>query len=94
MLMRRLRSFPVFLVLVGAVALGLVFGVRVWDEVVSRPTFVSLGMVSRDGTGFVVDGAPFHFIGVNLYNAAADPAIFQCDSELVDADIRCRTGIT
>jgi hypothetical protein len=84
---RVLRSFPLFLLVVGAVALGLVFGARAWDEIASRPSFVSLGLVSRAGEGFVADGAPLRLIGVNLYNAAADPAIFQCEIQLVDADI-------
>ncbi|HVG97056.1 MAG TPA: hypothetical protein VNK05_09155, partial [Chloroflexota bacterium] len=44
------------------------------------------GFVARDGAGFVLDGAPFRFVGVNLYNAAGDPRIYACGSTTADPD--------
>jgi hypothetical protein len=44
------------------------------------------GFVARAGGGFVLDGAPFRFVGVNLYNAAGDPRIYECGSTTADPD--------
>ena len=36
------------------------------------------GFITRAGTEFQLDGAPFKFVGANMYNAAGDPSIYQC----------------
>src|SRR5437868_14106517 len=83
----RVLPLPLFVVLLAALMLGLILGVRVWDDVAARPAFVPLSMLSRSSSGFALDGAGYRFVGVNIYNAAADPAIFQCNTELLAADI-------
>jgi hypothetical protein len=83
----RVIPLPVFLLMLVAVGLALVFGVQAWDRAVARPSFQSMSMVTRGPSGFMVDGAPFRFVGVNLNDAAADPGIFQCEDQLTDADI-------
>jgi Cellulase (glycosyl hydrolase family 5) len=42
--------------------------------------------VGRSGTTLVLDGAPFRFVGVNIYNAAGDPNINECGPPLADPD--------
>ena len=34
--------------------------------------------MKADGTGLVLDGRPYHFVGVNIWGAASDPLIFNC----------------
>ena len=36
------------------------------------------GFVTRAGTQFSLLGQPFRFVGANMYNAAGDPAVYQC----------------
>src|SRR5919199_101347 len=42
--------------------------------------------VTRDGTSFVLAGKPFRFIGTNMYNAAADPDIYDCGPQMQKPD--------
>lgn len=45
------------------------------------------GFVTRSGPDFVLDGAPFRFVGANMYNAAGDPAIYQCGPWMSDPEV-------
>ena len=54
--------------------------------------------VTARGTQFSLAGAPFRFVGSNMYNAAGDPAIYECgpymgnpERELDDWFRRART---
>ncbi len=38
----------------------------------------SSSFVTRAGTQFMLDGAPYKFVGANMYNAAGDPSIYEC----------------
>jgi len=38
----------------------------------------SSGFVTRAGQRLLLDGERFRFVGANMYNAAGDPAIYQC----------------
>ena len=42
------------------------------------------GFVSRSGTGFVLDGEPFVFVGANLTNTAGDPDVHECGPWVFD----------
>jgi len=42
--------------------------------------------VARLGTAFALNGAPFPFVGANLYNAAGDPTIYECGPWMGDPD--------
>ncbi len=44
----------------------------------SRKDPADTEFVIRRGTNFELGGAPFRFVGANVYNAAGDPNIYQC----------------
>jgi hypothetical protein len=90
-------------VLLAAVLASLLLSVGgLLAPVADRPLGLAAGeMVSRQGTQFVRAGAPFRPLGVSFYNAAGDPAIYECglvredsDRQLDDdfARIRAETG--
>lgn len=53
----------------------------------ATPAAVPAGFVTRAGRDFMLDGAPFRFVGVNFYNAAGDPAIYQCGAWMANPDV-------
>jgi hypothetical protein len=50
------------------------------DDPVGEPPVnpTPAGFVARNGPNFELDGAPFRFVGANMYNAAGDPNIYEC----------------
>jgi hypothetical protein len=45
------------------------------------------GFVGRRGADFWLDGAPFRFVGVNIWDAAGDPGVFQCTRWASNPDV-------
>jgi pimeloyl-ACP methyl ester carboxylesterase len=43
--------------------------------------------VDRSGSQFTLGGAPFRFVGVNVYNAAGDPSIYSCGPWMENPDV-------
>jgi hypothetical protein len=46
----------------------------------------AVGFVTRKGTTFELGGAPFRFVGANMYNAAGDPDIYECGPWMQNPD--------
>jgi hypothetical protein len=65
------------------VALAVILEARVTDFGSANSPFAG-----RRGTAFVRHGTPFRPLGVNYYNAAGDPEIFQCGTPLDEPDTR------
>ena len=66
----RRRSRPRRTVAVGVIAVGLLAAGVVEPMMLSGPADAApAGFVTRNGTQLVLDGAPFRFTGLNIYNA-------------------------
>jgi hypothetical protein len=44
--------------------------------------------ITRSGTGFVLNGEPFRFVGANMTNTAGDPSVHQCGPWLTDPEFQ------
>jgi hypothetical protein len=53
----------------------------------AAPAGAPAGFVTRSGSDFLLDGAPFRFVGANMYNAAGDPATYQCGPWMSKPDV-------
>lgn len=76
-----MRSGHHVILLSGALMLTLAAIAFVWQQRRAGGGFAGM----RDGQ-FVLNGRPFRFVGANLYNAAGDPAIFQCGPRMAAPD--------
>ena len=46
----------------------------------------SSAFITHEGTDFILDDEPFHFVGANIYNAAGDPNTYNCGPQLQNPD--------
>jgi mannan endo-1,4-beta-mannosidase len=53
----------------------------------AAPAAAPAGFVTRSGRDFMLDGAPFRFVGANMYNAAGDPSIYECGPWMSNPDV-------
>ena len=56
------------------------------QTVTPPPSVPAGGYVTRSGTQFLLSGAPFEFVGANMYNAAGDPTIYECGPWMSNPD--------
>lgn len=64
-------------------ATALVAGLAFWWANLDRS---AAAFVGKSDTHFTLGGTPFHFVGVNMYNAAGDPAIYSCGPWMANPD--------
>jgi hypothetical protein len=82
---RRWRLVIAFLVVLAGVLAALAV---ILEERVLGSGSMNNPFAGRRGTAFVRHGTPFRPLGVNYYNAAGDPEIFQCGTPLDEPDAR------
>lgn len=68
---------------IAVLAIGLVAALASWWANVDRS---AAAFVAKADTQFSLGGTPFHFVGVNMYNAAGDPAIYSCGPWMQNPD--------
>lgn len=58
-----------------------------WVAITYQGGLQMSGFVTRSDRTFMLDGAPFRFVGANMYNAACEPSVYGCGPWMNNPDV-------